>query len=380
VSTKLQRLRTPVRGAANWKKRSCDSEAKLGPWSGERGATYYYPVRPNRSSGPGGGARPCLMVSEQFRTVRIRKSKNDGDSRPADIFSAGARRPPHGVAGNHVRTTKYLHNPLTALPKQLFQQFRRLFNVFWLLQCIVVLIPGLAPYNSSTTISGFAFVLLVSLAKDFYEDHQRLKADRQANAQPIEVLRDGSFVRIPSWQLLVGDIVRVSDGEFFPADLAVIATSNQDGLCLVETASLDGEKNLKRYFAMAPTAGLGAADVLHRQLNALIRVDLPNNRLYELTGQLRVKPADDTDAREPADSDQVSAINVENVCLRASKLKQTEFAIGVTIYAGMESKIQVASLSWVACLRLLRRHRLRLCLRAFPQSRTRAHTHANKLT
>ena len=156
----------------------------------------------------------------QFRSVRIRKSKNDADSRPADLFSGGARRPPPGVAGNSVRTTKYLHNPVTALPKQLLQQFRRAFTVFWLFQCIVVLVPGLAPYSSVTTISGFMFVLLVSLGKDFYEDYQRLKADRGANAQLVEVLRDGSFLRIPSWQLLVGDIVRVHDGEFFPVDLA----------------------------------------------------------------------------------------------------------------------------------------------------------------
>ena len=58
-----------------------------------------------------------------FRTVRLRKSVCDADSRPAGLFGR-ARRPPVGVAGNAVRTTKYLHNPVTALPKQLFWQFR----------------------------------------------------------------------------------------------------------------------------------------------------------------------------------------------------------------------------------------------------------------
>jgi magnesium-transporting ATPase (P-type) len=66
--------------------------------------------------------------------------------------------------------------------------------MFWLFQCIIVLIPGLAPYSSYTTISGFCFVLAVTLTKDFYEDYQRLKADRNANAQPVEVLRDGRYV------------------------------------------------------------------------------------------------------------------------------------------------------------------------------------------
>ena len=62
-----------------------------------------------------------------FRTVRIRKSVRDADSRKAGLFGR-ARRPLVGVAGNAVRTTKYLHNPVTALPKQLFWQFRHAFS------------------------------------------------------------------------------------------------------------------------------------------------------------------------------------------------------------------------------------------------------------
>ena len=37
------------------------------------------------------------------------------------------------------------------------------------------------------------------------------------------------------------------DGETFPADLAVISTSN-NGNCYIKTSSLDGEKNLKKRF------------------------------------------------------------------------------------------------------------------------------------
>jgi len=43
----------------------------------------------------------------------------------------------------------------------------------------------------------------------------------------------------------VGDIVRVSDEETFPADLALLASSNE-GECFIKTSSLDGEKNLKK--------------------------------------------------------------------------------------------------------------------------------------
>lgn len=59
--------------------------------------------------------------------------------------------------------------------------------------------------------------------------------------------KTNEFVRNNSEQLQVGDLVLMKDGETFPADLAVIATSNK-GDCFIKTSSLDGEKNLKKRF------------------------------------------------------------------------------------------------------------------------------------
>ena len=53
------------------------------------------------------------------------------------------------------------------------------------------------------------------------------------------------FVSIDSANLKVGDYVKCKDEEVFPADLAILASSN-DGECFIKTSSLDGEKNLKK--------------------------------------------------------------------------------------------------------------------------------------
>lgn len=52
---------------------------------------------------------------------------------------------------------------------------------------------------------------------------------------------------------MVGDLVLVEENEAFPADLIVLGTSIESGVCYIETSSLDGEKNLKPKSALKDT-------------------------------------------------------------------------------------------------------------------------------
>ena len=48
--------------------------------------------------------------------------------------------------------------------------------------------------------------------------------------------------------LRVGDVVRVVNETYFPADLVILKSSDPKGRVFVETKSLDGETNLKTKF------------------------------------------------------------------------------------------------------------------------------------
>lgn len=49
----------------------------------------------------------------------------------------------------------------------------------------------------------------------------------------------------------MGDFVRVIGNEIVPADLLLLHTSDPKGVCLIETANLDGETNLKQRRAVS---------------------------------------------------------------------------------------------------------------------------------
>ncbi len=60
------------------------------------------------------------------------------------------------------------------------------------------------------------------------EDYKRHQADARANSRPVNVLRNGQFVTVPSREVVVGDVVRISRGEDFPADLIFLVAGGED--------------------------------------------------------------------------------------------------------------------------------------------------------
>lgn len=92
----------------------------------------------------------------------------------------------------------------------------------------------------------------------------------------------------PWREVRVGDVVQVLRDEFLPADLVLLATSNEEGTCYVETMNLDGETNLKIKAAPDETRGLSPKEL--PVLQATIECEGPNSRLYQFTGNLKLAP------------------------------------------------------------------------------------------
>ncbi len=78
-------------------------------------------------------------------------------------------------------------------------------------------------------------------------DAKRHKSDAFINSQIAERLSsDPEETEIVFWKdIAVGDFLRVQKDQEVPADIVLLATSDDSGFAFVETSNIDGEANLK---------------------------------------------------------------------------------------------------------------------------------------
>ena len=147
---------------------------------------------------------------------------------------------------NYISTQKY--TVLTFLPLNLFHQFSRFYNLYFLLSAILALsFPDSSPISPFYTVFPLLLVLAVTALKDIYEDFLRYRSDVKANSIACTVASHGQpFRTVKSSEIRPGDLVEVRKDDAFPADLLLLSAAHVDGHALIQTAQLDGETNLKR--------------------------------------------------------------------------------------------------------------------------------------
>ena len=84
---------------------------------------------------------------------------------------------------------------------------------------------------------GLIPALAIQMLFDFLSDKRRDELDAAENALPTLKLepQEQAFVKSQWSHLKIGQIVKVCNGERFPADLILLKSSNQNGSAYVET-------------------------------------------------------------------------------------------------------------------------------------------------
>uniref|UniRef100_A0A6I8NNU4 Phospholipid-transporting ATPase n=1 Tax=Ornithorhynchus anatinus TaxID=9258 RepID=A0A6I8NNU4_ORNAN len=209
-------------------------------------------------------------------------------------------------------TSKY--NIITFLPLNLFEQFQRLANAYFLVLLVLQFIPQISSLVWYTTVIPLVLVLSISGVKDAIDDLVRKF-----------IMLVSKCVRL-SWEISPGKCLQSEFEHRYSADVLLLSSSEPHSLAYIETAELDGETNLKVKQALTVTSEMG--DNLERlaAFDGEVRCEPPNNKLDKFTGTLIHK-------------EEKHALDNEKMLLRGCTIRNTEWCYGLVIFAGPDTKL-----------------------------------------
>lgn len=278
---------------------------------------------------------------------------------------------------NEVRTSRY--TLITFLPKCLFEQFRRLANVYFVVLGIIAAVGYYGGYYEAAVepaaiLAPVSIVVMISVIKEGVEDIKRHQADTKVNARPVKVVGVDGTVTSQQWKdLLVGSIVLLQSDEEIPADIVVLAAGGiQGNTAYVETAAIDGETNLKvrapglMKDTAATATGVGmSTSPLHTpspkattkpsdpydksitvsedrsrvlgvtDLNISLSVEAPNSSIHHFDGSMEF--TDDQKVNHRA------TLTEKNILLRGAVVRATGWCVGIVAYTGKHTKLSLNS-------------------------------------
>lgn len=333
--------------------------------------------------------RDLLEPTGHGRYLPVSLSKSDVNSYfQVDFYDESSKslideRNGEPYCGNSITSSKY--TIYSFLPKQLRAQFSKVANCYFLVVAIMQMIPSWSTTGNYTTIIPLSIFITISVAREGIDDLKRHSQDKEENNKKTTVLKEDrnesstdlqsvntlltetmtldvpinelrrssdSILAVEdalsrqstaeledklfksegdriSWKdVKVGDIVKINENEWFPADVVLLSTSDENQEAYIETMALDGETNLKPRHPHAELCKLYSSALGAKFNKVLLNVEDPNKDLYNFEGQFIV-------------NGEKHSLDPDNVVYRGCVLRNTESVIGVVIFTGEETKIRM---------------------------------------
>uniref|UniRef100_A0A667IDL3 Phospholipid-transporting ATPase n=1 Tax=Lynx canadensis TaxID=61383 RepID=A0A667IDL3_LYNCA len=216
------------------------------------------------------------------------------------------------LQNNTIKTSRY--NVFNFLPLNLFEQFQRLANAYFLVLLFLQLIPQISSLAWYTTVIPLMVVLSITAVKDAIDDM-------------VKWLPGPLVIKEDKWMnIQVGDIIKLRNNQPVTADILLLSSSEPYSLTYIETAELDGETNLKVKQAIPVTSDLEDNLELLSAFDGKVTCESPNNKLDKFTGILTYKGKDFT-------------LDHDKLLLRGCIIRNTDWCYGLVIYTGPDTKL-----------------------------------------
>lgn len=238
---------------------------------------------------------------------------------------------------NYIRTTKYTF--WTFLPLVLIFEVSKISNIYFIAMAIINLIPQISIFSPASSIFPIVLILTISLTKQLIETLAAYVRDKHENKKRCRVLTgDNQIVEKNFGKLVVGDVVVLSHGDYIPADCILLATSQPDGLCYMETSSLDGEKNLKCRQTVKETFASATYrpenDTWMFNSSFVLTCDPPDQNLTKFVGHISF-------VEDGVVGSASSDLTFKNFLYKGSSVQMVKSCLGLVVYSGPQTKIQL---------------------------------------
>ena len=233
--------------------------------------------------------------------------------------------------GNRLKISRY--TAFSLLPMNLFEQFHRISNIWFLIVAIFQLIPyQVNPTDSWTTILPLGILLSITLVKDIYTDYLLRSKDQKFNNLIYDVWDGEKFITSKSQDLLVGQFVLVKENQVVPADLVIVA-STDEGSIFLDVTKLVGFTSLTRRSPVKNTQriiGMNINNPLINRIHGKLFLTEPNSDYNSFSGAIKFN-------RVPG----ATELDISNILFRGGIFKGETAIIGLVAYCGQETKLQL---------------------------------------
>uniref|UniRef100_A0A671END0 Phospholipid-transporting ATPase n=1 Tax=Rhinolophus ferrumequinum TaxID=59479 RepID=A0A671END0_RHIFE len=222
---------------------------------------------------------------------------------------------------NAIKTSKY--NIFNFLPLNLFEQFQRLANAYFLILSIFQLIPQISSLAWYTTVIPLMVVLSMTAVKDAIDDLKRHQNDNHVNNR--------SVLEKKWMNIQVGDIIKLENNQ--PVTVSTSLGSDFFSFWFeweqgnpFSTSAATAETNLKVKQAISVTSEMENNLQLLSAFNGEMRYESPNNKLDKFTGILTYKGNS-------------YFLDQDKLLLRGCVIRNTDWCYGLVIYTGPDTKL-----------------------------------------
>ncbi|CBZ55853.1 putative P-type ATPase [Neospora caninum Liverpool] len=199
---------------------------------------------------------------------------------------------------NVIRTTQYTW--WNFLPKNLWSQISQPANFYFLVMAVMQMVPQISDSDGLPTfLFPLTLVMVITAAKDAYENVKRTRADQEENNRLCRVVNASGEVDLVPWKhLRPGNIVKLQCDEAVPADILLLNCADEYGVAYVETVQLDGETNLKHKMCIPEIADMVRKDHDASVLSLEISYEPPSAELYKFSGVVTLNPPTSVHGRQ----------------------------------------------------------------------------------